>query len=113
MTLEQKHPNLKKLLVLFLVVFLILVGLAGLKLYLDVSKSSDAPAMQDEGMLTDHPTEADIAKQLETLNAGSDPSKLPAEEEIVNQLEALDAGDDMMQRPTEAEMRQQLETLNQ
>ena len=111
MALEQKHPNLKKLLVLFLVVFLILVGLAGLKLYLDVSKSPDAPAMQDGGTPTGRPTEADIAKQLETLD--TDAGERPSEESVALHLDVLNQEVDVEQRPTEEVVRQQLDAMNQ
>ncbi len=113
MTLEQNHPNLKKLLVFFVVVFVILVGLAGLKVYLDVSKSPETPVMQDGGAPTGRLTEADIEQQLEALNVGDDPNKHPTAAEMEKQLETLNAGDDTAKRPTEAEIRQQLEALNQ
>lgn len=109
MTLEQKHPNLKKLLVFFLVVFVILVGLAGLKVYLDVSKSPETPVMQDGGAPTGRLTEADIEQQLNTLDA--DAGERPSEESIVLQLDALNQ--DAENRPTEEAVRQQLDAMNQ
>ena len=111
MALEQKHPNLKKLLVLFLAAFLILVGLAGLKLYLDVSKSSDAPAMQDGGTPTGRPTEADIEQQLSALDA--DAGERPSEESVALHLDVLNQEADVEQRPTEEVVRQQLDAMNQ
>lgn len=109
--LEQKHPNLKKLLVLFIAVFIILVGLAGLKLYLDVSKSSDEPAMWDGGSPSGRPTEADIEQQLKTLDA--DAGERPNEESISMHLDVLNQDSDAENRPNEEEIRKQLDALNQ
>lgn len=109
--LEQKHPNLKKLLVLFIAVFIILVGLAGLKLYLDVSKSSDEPAMRDGGSPSGRPTEADIEQQLKALD--TDAGERPNEESISMHLDVLNQDSDAEKRPSEEDVRKQLDALNQ
>lgn len=111
MALEQKHPNLKKLLVLFLVVFLILVGLAGLKLYLDVSKSSDESVMRDGGSPSGRPTEEDVTRQLDILDAAT--GERQSKESISSHLDVLDQDSDAEKRQSEEDIRKQLDALNQ
>ena len=107
--LEKKNPHLKKLLVVFLIAFLILVGLAGLKLYLDVSKTSDTAVLRDGGSPSGRPTSEDIEWQLGVLD--TDAGERPTEESIAMHLDVLNQ--DTEKRPTEEEVRQQLDALSQ
>lgn len=110
---EKKNPHLKKLLIVFLAAFLILVGLAGLKLYLDVSKISDVVEQSAERNQSERPTAEDIKQQLEMLNEGGDMDKRPNVGDIEKQLDTLNTKEDIEKRPTEEEVRRQLDALSQ
>jgi multidrug efflux pump subunit AcrB len=110
--MEQKHPHLKKLLVVFLVVFLVLVSLAGWKLYHDMLVPVDSKTtVMKGGDNRQDITAEEVQAQLEALDQHTDKSRLMSPEEVQAQLESLDKKAGQNPSVSAEEVQQQLEAL--
>lgn len=111
--IENKHPNLKMLLVVFLAVFLILTGLAGLKMYRDTADTS--PEIVGSREKTDQSgnlTEEMLRKQLADMDKSDDTSKLLSTEDAQKQLDIFDKADDTSKRMTTEELKKQVASFD-
>lgn len=112
MSLEIQHPRLKKLLVVFIAVFIFLILLVGVKMYQEVSPSS-GPIVQQETSSPQHLTEAEIKAQLDALDEHEDGGTRLSEEEMMRQLEELEKDEDKSKRLSQEEVMKQLDALNE
>ena len=111
--MEKRHPNLKILLILFLAVFLVLIGLAGLKMYHDIGKPvPDMVGSGGQGDRSGRMSEEALRKQLADMDRSDDANKRLSQEELEKQVDAFDKAGDTGGRMTADELEQQVEAFD-